>query len=220
MTTEPFVNPDPKLVKTLFERFEQDKPDPRTELNFINPFTLVVAVALSAQTTDVAVNKATKPLFAIASNPRDMAALGVERLTPMLSSLNLYRGKAQNVIRMSEILLEKFGGEVPLNREDLVSLPGVGNKTASVVLNELDVEPAIAVDTHVFRVAHRLGLVRASTPDKVEKQLMALIPKHWLTRAHHWLILHGRYVCVARKPKCSICIVRNLCPKIGVEQSA
>lgn len=220
MTTEPFVNPDPKLVKTLFERFEQDKPDPRTELNFINPFTLVVAVALSAQTTDVAVNKATKPLFAIASNPRDMAALGVERLTPMLSSLNLYRGKAQNVIRMSEILLEKFGGEVPLNREDLVSLPGVGNKTASVVLNELDVEPAIAVDTHVFRVAHRLGLVRASTPDKVEKQLMALIPKHWLTRAHHWLILHGRYVCVARRPKCSICIVRDLCPKIGVEQSA
>ena len=220
MTTEPFVNPDPKLVKTLFERFEQDKPDPRTELNFINPFTLVVAVALSAQTTDVAVNKATKPLFAIASNPRDMAALGVERLTPMLSSLNLYRGKAQNVIRMSEILLEKFGGELPLNREDLVSLPGVGNKTASVVLNELDVEPAIAVDTHVFRVAHRLGLVRASTPDKVEKQLMALIPKHWLTRAHHWLILHGRYVCVARKPKCSICIVRDLCPKIGVEQSA
>jgi endonuclease III len=220
MTPEAFVNPDPRLVKTLFERFEQDKPDPRTELNFINPFTLVVAVALSAQTTDVAVNKATGPLFAIASNPRDMAAIGVERLTPMLSSLNLYRGKAQNVIRMSEILLEKFGGEVPLNREDLISLPGVGNKTASVVLNELDIEPAIAVDTHVFRVSHRLGLVRANTPDKVEKQLMALIPKHWLTRAHHWLILHGRYVCVARKPKCSICIVRDLCPKIGVEQSA
>ncbi len=219
MSTEPFVNPDPKLVKTLFERFEQDKPDPRTELHFINPFTLVVAVALSAQTTDVAVNKATGPLFALASNPRDMLALGEERLMRMISSIGLYRNKAKNVMRLCEILLERFGGEVPLNREDLVSLPGVGNKTASVVLNELDVEPAIAVDTHVFRVGHRLGLVRANTPDKVEKQLMALIPRHWLTRAHHWLILHGRYVCVARKPKCSICIVRDLCPKIGVEQS-
>jgi endonuclease III len=219
MSTEPFVNPDPKLVKTLFERFEQDKPDPRTELNFINPFTLVVAVALSAQTTDVAVNKATGPLFALASNPRDMLALGEERLMRMISSIGLYRNKAKNVMRLCEILLERFGGEVPLNREDLVSLPGVGNKTASVVLNELDVEPAIAVDTHVFRVGHRLGLVRANTPDKVEKQLMAVIPRHWLTRAHHWLILHGRYVCVARKPKCSICIVRDLCPKIGVEQS-
>lgn len=219
-TPETFVPPDPVLIKTLFERFEADKPDPRTELNFSNPFTLVVAVALSAQATDVAVNKATGPLFAVASNPRDMLDLGEERLMRMISSIGLYRNKAKNVMRLCEILLERFGGEVPLNRQDLVSLPGVGNKTASVVLNELDIEPAIAVDTHVFRVAHRLGLVRANTPDKVEQQLMAVIPAHWLTRAHHWLILHGRYVCVARKPKCSLCIVRDLCPKIGVEQSA
>jgi len=211
---------DPRLIKALFERFEADKPDPRTELDFINPFTLVVAVALSAQATDVSVNKATKPLFAIASNPRDMLALGEARLMTMISSIGLYRNKAKNVIRLCEILLETYGGEVPLTREALVSLPGVGNKTASVVLNELDIEPAIAVDTHVFRVSHRLGIADATTPDKVEKQLMAIIPKQWLTRAHHWLILHGRYMCVARKPKCSACIVRDLCPKIGVEACA
>jgi endonuclease-3 len=210
--------PAPELIRTLFERFEQDKPDPRTELDFINPFTLVVAVALSAQTTDKAVNKATEPLFKIASNPRDMLALGEERLMQMISSIGLYRNKARNVMRLCEILLNDFGGEVPLNRADLMKLPGVGNKTASVVLNELNIEPAIAVDTHVFRVSHRLGLVDASanTPDKVEARLMQIIPKHWLTRAHHWLILHGRYVCVARKPKCDICIVRDLCPKVGV----
>ncbi|MGZ3297744.1 MAG: endonuclease III [Asticcacaulis sp.] len=211
--------PDPELIRTLFERFEQDKPDPRTELDFINPFTLVVAVALSAQTTDKAVNKATAPLFKIADNPRDMLALGEDRLMAMISSIGLYRNKAKNVLRLCEIMIARFGGEVPLNRDDLLTLPGVGNKTASVVLNELGVEPAIAVDTHVFRVSRRLGLVdaKATTPDKVEAQLMAIIPKGWLTRAHHWLILHGRYVCVARRPKCDICIVRDLCPKNGVE---
>ena len=210
--------PDPKLIQALFERFEADKPDPRTELDFINPFTLLVAVVLSAQTTDKAVNKATEPLFRIADNPRDMAALGEERLTPMLGSLNLYRGKARNVIKLSQILIDRYDGEVPRNREALVELPGVGNKTASVVLNELGIEPAIAVDTHVFRVSHRLGLVDASakTPEKVEQQLMQVIPEKWLTRAHHWLILHGRYVCVARKPKCDICIVNHLCPRIGL----
>ena len=211
--------PTAKLIQALFDRFEEDKPDPRTELNFINPFTLVVAVALSAQTTDVAVNKATLPLFRIASNPVDMLAIGEERLMQMISSIGLYRNKAKNVMALCRILLERYGGEVPLDREALLSLPGVGNKTASVVLNELGIEPAIAVDTHVYRVSHRLGLVdaAANTPDKVEAQLMAIIPKKWLTRAHHWLILHGRYVCVARKPKCDICIVRDLCPKIGVE---
>lgn len=212
-------HPDPRLVKKLFDRFEEDKPDPRTELVCTTPFTLLCAVALSAQTTDVAVNKATAPLFALADTPQAMAALGEERLLQMLSSLNLYKGKAKNLIAMSRILIEKHDGKVPLTRDELVELPGVGNKTASVVLNELQVQPAIAVDTHVFRVSHRLGLVdaTANTPDKVEAQLMQVIPQKWLTRAHHWLILHGRYVCVARKPKCEICIVRDLCPKIGVE---
>ncbi len=208
-----------QLIKALFDRFEQDKPDPRTELDFINPYTLLVAVALSAQATDKGVNKATGPLFAIASDPASMLALGEERLMRMISSIGLYRNKAKNVIALSRILMDKYGGEVPLTREGLIELPGVGNKTASVVLNELNIEPAIAVDTHVYRVSHRLGLVdaKANTPEKVERELMRIIPKPWLTRAHHWLILHGRYVCVARKPKCDICIVRDLCPRIGVE---
>ena len=204
------------LIERLFSRFEADKPDPRTELNFPNPFTLVVAVALSAQTTDVAVNKATKAVFSIADTPQNMRDLGEEALMGMIASIGLYRNKAKNVMKLCDILLADFGGEVPLNREALQSLPGVGRKSASVVLNELNIEPAIAVDTHVFRVAHRLGIADALTPDKVEAQLMAIIPAKWLTRAHHWLILHGRYVCVARKPKCESCLVRDLCPKVGV----
>ncbi|ADU12455.1 endonuclease III [Asticcacaulis excentricus] len=205
-------------VKKLFERFEADKPAPKTELNFSNPFTLVVAVALSAQTTDVAVNKATGPLFALADTPQAMLDLGEETLMQMISSIGLYRNKAKNVMEMCRILINRFDGQVPLNRTDLLSLPGVGNKTASVVLNELDIEPAIAVDTHVYRVSHRLGLVNdsATTPDKVEAQLMASIPRKWLTRAHHWLILHGRYTCTARSPKCMACLVEDLCPKRGV----
>lgn len=215
------TQPSAAAVKRLFERFEQDKPEPKTELDFVNPYTLVVAVALSAQTTDKAVNKATAPLFKIADTPQKMLDLGEEKLMSMISSIGLYRNKAKNVIALSHILLDKYDGQVPLTREELISLPGVGNKTASVVLNELDIEPAIAVDTHVFRVSHRLGLVdaAATTPDKVEKQLMAVIPKKWLTRAHHWLILHGRYVCTARNPKCLSCIVSDLCPKIGVSDT-
>jgi endonuclease-3 len=213
------VKASPELIRTLFERFEADKPDPRTELNFVNPYTLLVAVALSAQTTDVAVNKATAPLFKTVTTPQAMLALGEERLAEYIRSINLYPGKARNVIRAAQILVDKYGGEVPLDREALIELPGVGNKTASVVLNELGVQPAIAVDTHVFRVSHRLGIADGPTPDKVEAQLMAVIPKPWLTRAHHWLILHGRYVCVARKPKCTICIVSDLCPRIGVTDS-
>jgi endonuclease III len=204
--------PDPALIERLFARFEADKPEP----DFTNPYTLVVAVALSAQTTDVAVNKATKAVFAAASTPQAMLELGEDRLMKMIASIGLYRNKAKNVIRLSEILIAQFGGEVPLNRKDLISLPGVGQKTASVVLNELNIEPAIAVDTHVFRVSHRLGIAEGNTPDKVEAELMAIIPPKWLTRAHHWLILHGRYVCVARKPKCDICIVADLCPRIGL----
>ncbi|OYW82403.1 MAG: endonuclease III [Asticcacaulis sp. 32-58-5] len=208
--------PDPRLIEKLFTRFEADKPNPKTELDFINPYTLVVAVALSAQTTDKAVNKATKPLFDLAYNPFDMVALGEERLSAMIASIGLYRTKAKNVIKLSQILIDNFGGQVPLNRDALMALPGVGRKTASVVLNELNIKPAIAVDTHVYRVSHRLGIADATTPDKVEAQLMAIIPQKWLTRAHHWLILHGRYTCLARKPACQHCIVADLCPKIGV----
>ncbi len=199
-------------IAALFERFSAATADPRTELVFDSPFTLVVAVALSAQATDVQVNKATARLFAVADTPEKMLALGEEGLTPLIASIGLFRTKAKNVIALSRIILEQHGGQTPLTREALQALPGVGRKTASVVLNELDIEPAIAVDTHVFRVSHRLKLSLAGTPDKVEAELMAVIPKPYLTRAHHWLILHGRYVCVARKPKCGDCGVSDLCP--------
>jgi endonuclease-3 len=199
-------------ITEIFHRFEALESDPRTELDYQSPFTLVVAVALSAQATDVSVNKATDKLFKVADTPQKMLALGEEGLKPFISSIGLYNTKAKNVIRMAEILIEKHGGEVPLDREALQALPGVGRKTASVVLNELRIEPAIAVDTHVFRVSHRLGLSAGKTPDKVEADLMAVVPEPYLTRAHHWLILHGRYVCVARRPKCEECVVADLCP--------
>jgi endonuclease-3 len=199
-------------IAELFERFEAQEGDPRTELDYESPFTLVVAVALSAQATDVSVNKATDRLFKVADTPQKMLALGEEGLKPFISSIGLYNSKARNVIALSRILIEQYGGEVPLEREKLQTLPGVGRKTASVVLNELRVEPAIAVDTHVFRVSHRLGLSQGKTPDAVEADLMAIMPERYLTRAHHWLILHGRYVCVARRPKCEQCPVADLCP--------
>ena len=201
-----------RRIRTIFDRFAAAEPDPRTELNYPNPFCLVVAVALSAQATDVSVNKATAKLFAVADTPARMAALGEEGLIPYIRTIGLYRTKAKNVIALSNILLQQHGGEVPLDRASLQALPGVGRKTASVVLNELRVEPAIAVDTHVFRVSHRLGLSQAKTPDKVEAELMGKIAGPNLTRAHHWLILHGRYTCVARRPKCETCIVSDLCP--------
>ena len=199
-------------IAELFERFESYETDPRTELNYASPYELVVAVALSAQATDVSVNKATTKLFAVADTPQKMLALGEAGLKTYISSIGLYNMKAKNVIRMAEILIDQHGGEVPLDREALQALPGVGRKTASVVLNELRTEPAIAVDTHVFRVSHRLGLSTGKTPDKVEAELMAIVPEPYLTRAHHWLILHGRYVCVARRPKCEECHVADLCP--------
>jgi len=199
-------------IAELFERFESHESDPRTELDYASPYELVVAVALSAQATDVAVNKATDKLFKVADTPQKMLALGEAGLKPFISSIGLYNMKAKNVIRMAEILIDQHGGEVPLVREQLQALPGVGRKTASVVLNELRIEPAIAVDTHVFRVSHRLGLSAGKTPDKVEQDLMAVVPGPYLTRAHHWLILHGRYICVARRPKCGECAVSDLCP--------
>ncbi len=199
-------------VQAIFDRFCERADHPRTELHFTSPFTLVVAVALSAQATDKSVNRATEALFKVADTPAKMATLGEEGLTPFIQSIGLFRTKARNVIALSHILLDQYEGQVPLNRAALQSLPGVGRKTASVVLNELDIEPAIAVDTHVFRVAHRLKLASGKTPDQVEAQLMAKVPGPYLTRAHHWLILHGRYCCVARRPKCDICPVSDLCP--------
>ena len=199
-------------IAEIFARFEAQESDPRTELDHSSPFTLVVAVALSAQATDVSVNKATEKLFKVADTPEKMLALGEAGLKPFISSIGLFNMKAKNVIALSRILVEQYGGEVPLEREKLQALPGVGRKTASVVLNELRIEPAIAVDTHVFRVAHRLGLSTGKTPDKVEADLMAIVPDPLKTRAHHWLILHGRYVCVARRPKCEACPVGDLCP--------
>ena len=199
-------------VEALFERFSTLSDNPKTELHFTSPYTLVVAVALSAQATDVQVNKATDKLFAVYNTPQQIYDLGVEGLIPWINSIGLFRNKAKNVIELSRIILEEHGGQTPLNREALQALPGVGRKTASVVLNELDIEPAIAVDTHVFRVSHRLQLSIGKTPDQVEADLMAIVPEPYLTRAHHWLILHGRYVCLARKPKCEICQVADLCP--------
>jgi endonuclease-3 len=211
-SARPSAKAEAARVQEIFDRFAAKDDHPKTELNYSSPFTLVVAVALSAQATDVSVNKATQTLFRDADTPAKMAALGVEGLMPYIQSIGLYRTKAKNVVALSGILLDQYGGEVPLNREALMSLPGVGRKTASVVLNELDIEPAIAVDTHVFRVAHRLKIADGPTPDKVEAQLMKIVPKAYLTRAHHWLILHGRYTCVARRPKCEVCIVADLCP--------
>jgi endonuclease-3 len=199
-------------IAELFERFEAAESDPRTELNYASPYELVVAVALSAQATDVSVNKATAKLFQVADTPQKMLALGEEGLKPFISSIGLFNMKARNVIAAARLLIDQHGGEVPLNREALMALPGVGRKTASVVLNELRIEPAIAVDTHVFRVSHRLGLAFGKTPDQVEAELMAIVPEPYLTRAHHWLILHGRYICVARRPKCEECPVADLCP--------
>jgi endonuclease-3 len=199
-------------IAEIFERFEAAESDPRTELTYASPYELVVAVALSAQATDVSVNKATDKLFKVADTPQAMLALGEAGLKTFISSIGLFNMKAKNVIRMAEILIAEHGGEVPLDRESLQALPGVGRKTASVVLNELRIEPAIAVDTHVFRVSHRLGLATGKTPDKVEAELMAIVPEAALVRAHHWLILHGRYVCVARRPKCGDCPVADLCP--------
>jgi len=199
-------------IAAIFERFAAASPDPRTELVFDSPFTLLVAVVLSAQATDKSVNKATERLFKVADTPAKLLALGEAGLSAFIASIGLYRTKARNLIGLSRILVEQYGGEVPLERAALQALPGVGRKTASVVLNELGVEPAIAVDTHVFRVAHRLKLSAGKTPEQVEQDLLAITPAPRRSRAHHWLILHGRYVCVARRPKCEACIVADLCP--------
>ena len=204
--------PDEAYVEEVFTRLARGMPEPKTELNWSTPFELVSAVALSAQATDVGVNRATAKLFAAANTPEAILALGEAGVTPFIASIGLYRNKAKNLVAMSRILVDQHGGEVPLTRAELQALPGVGRKTASVVLNELEIEPAIAVDTHVFRVSHRLGLANAKTPDKVEDQLHRVVQAEWLAKAHHWLILHGRSVCTARKPNCAGCVLNDICP--------
>jgi endonuclease-3 len=199
-------------IAAIFDRFAQAAADPHTELVYRSPYTLLVSVVLSAQATDVSVNRATARLFEVADTPAAMLALGEGKLIPFIAQIGLFRTKARNVIALSRLLIERHGGEVPLERGALEALPGVGRKTASVVLNELGAEAAIAVDTHVFRVAHRLRLSKGKTPHDVEVDLMRIVPPARRTRAHHWLILHGRYVCVARKPKCAACVVGDLCP--------
>ena len=198
-------------VDTFFERLHALNPNPTTELAYKNGYTLLVAVVLSAQATDVGVNKATKDLFVDVDTPQKMVDLGEEGLKSYIKTIGLYNSKAKNVIKLSEQLLALHGGEVPRTREALENLAGVGRKTANVVLNTLYGEPAIAVDTHLFRVANRTGLAVGKTPLEVEKNLLKRIPKKWLQDAHHWLILHGRYTCVARKPKCPVCPVADLC---------
>lgn len=198
-------------VAEIFRRLSEANPHPRSELAFSNPFTLLVAVVLSAQATDIGVNKATRTLFQVADTPAKMAALGEEGLEAYIKSIGLYRSKARNIIALSRLLLEEHGGEVPRDREALERLPGVGRKSASVVLNVAFGEPVIAVDTHIFRLANRTGLAPGATPLDVERALLAVTPEEFLTHAHHWLILHGRHVCKARKPDCPHCLIADIC---------
>ncbi len=201
----------PDQVEEFFRRLAAKTPAPKGELEFINPFTLLVAVVLSAQATDASVNKATEPLFKIADTPARMVALGEARLRAYIKTIGLFNTKAKNVIALSRILLEKHGGAVPRDRAALEALPGVGRKTANVVLNVAFGEPTIAVDTHIFRVGNRTGLAPGKTPLEVERKLLKRTPAAYRRHAHHWLILHGRYVCKARKPDCPACVVRTLC---------
>jgi endonuclease-3 len=201
----------PAEIEEAFRRFEAANPEPRGELHSINPFTLLVAVVLSAQATDAGVNKATPALFALADTPEKMVALGEAKVRDLIKTIGLYRTKAKNVIGLSEQLIEKHGGEVPRDREALEALPGVGRKTANVVLNIAFGEPTIAVDTHLFRVGNRTGLAVGKTPLDVELKLLEVVPSKYLLHAHHWLILFGRYTCIARRPLCEKCIIADLC---------
>ncbi|MDE1149073.1 MAG: endonuclease III [Azospirillaceae bacterium] len=198
-------------IEEFFRRLQARDPEPKTELEYVNAYTLLVAVVLSAQATDVGVNKATKALFQIADNPAAMVALGEPTVRDHVKTIGLYKTKAANVIKLSEILLAKHGGEVPRRREELEELPGVGRKTANVVLNVAFGEPTIAVDTHIFRVSNRTGLAPGKTVEAVEDRLVKVVPKAYRLHAHHWLILHGRYICKARKPDCAVCSVIDLC---------
>ena len=207
----------PAQADAFFARLAAANPEPKSELEYASPYTLLVAVVLSAQATDVGVNKATGPLFSRVNTPRAMVELGEDSLAQAIRTIGLYKTKAKNVIALSRLLLEKHGGEVPRDRAALEALPGVGRKTANVVLNVAFGEPTIAVDTHCFRVGNRTGLAPGKTVLEVEQGLLQATPARWLEHAHHWLILHGRYVCKARKPDCLACIVRDLCGFKGKE---
>ena len=201
----------PAEINEAFRRWQDLEPEPKTELEYTTPFELLVAVALSAQATDVGVNKATRKLFPVANTPAAIKALGVEGLKPYIATIGLYNTKAANVVRLAELLLERHGGEVPADRAALEALPGVGRKTANVVLNTAFGQSTMAVDTHIFRVSNRMGLAPGKDVRAVEDALMKRVPPEYLRHAHHWLILHGRYICKARKPDCPLCPVYDLC---------
>jgi endonuclease III len=205
---KPWSNPE---IEEAFRRFQAAMPEPKGELHHVNPFTLLVAVVLSAQATDAGVNKATPALFALADTPDKMAALGEERVRELIKTIGLFRTKAKNVIALSEKLMAEHGGQVPNTREALQALPGVGRKTANVVLNIAFGEPTMAVDTHIFRIGNRTGLAPGKDPLAVELKLLEVVPAHYMMHAHHWLILHGRYTCLARKPLCEKCVIADLC---------
>lgn len=195
----------------VFSRWQAQNPSPASELNYVNPYTLLVAVVLSAQATDKSVNIATEKLFQVADTPEKLLALGEENLITYIQSIGLYKNKAKHLIGLSKKLLEDFNGQVPDNRDDLMSLPGVGRKTANVVLNVIFHQPTMPVDTHLLRISPKIGLAQGSTPEAVEKSLLERIPKKYLTNAHHWILLHGRYICTARNPKCQECLINDIC---------
>lgn len=201
----------PKKIREIFQRFQEANPKPTTELIYHSPFELLISVMLSAQATDISVNKATGPLFKIANTPEKILALGEEKLKNHIKNIGLFNTKAKNVIKTCQMLVEQHQSIIPSDRDSLEALPGVGRKTANVVLNTYFGEPTIAVDTHIFRVAQRIGLAKGKTPLDVENQLLKTIPSEFLHDAHHWLILHGRYVCVARKPHCPDCLINDIC---------
>lgn len=207
----PVKNMTKKQIQTFFERLRDQRPHPQTELKYDSPFELLIAVMLSAQATDVSVNKATDKLYPVANTPAQIYALGVEGLKQYIKTIGLYNAKAENVIKTCQILIEKHQGEVPQTRAELEALPGVGRKTANVVLNTAFGQPTMAVDTHIFRVGNRTGLAVGKNVLEVEHRLIKVIPKEFILDAHHWLILHGRYCCVARKPKCGECVVSDVC---------
>jgi endonuclease-3 len=201
----------PARRQALFETLRRANPEPKSELEFTSPFELLVAVILSAQSTDRGVNLATRRLFAVANRPQAIAELGVDGLIPYIKTIGLFRNKARNIVELCRLLIERHGGEVPRTREELEALPGVGRKTANVVLNTAFGEPTIAVDTHIFRVANRTGLAPGADVGEVETRLLKVVPEAFRLHAHHWLILHGRYVCKARKPECWRCLIASLC---------
>lgn len=200
-------------MEIVFSRWQQQNPAPESELEYVNPFTLLVAVVLSAQATDKSVNKATESLFKIVDTPEKMVELGGEKLISYIRTIGLYKNKAKSVIGLSQMLISDFNSQVPGNRDDLMKLPGVGRKTANVVLNVIFNQPTMPVDTHLLRISPKIGLAEGTTPEQIEKSLLERIPKDYLKNAHHWILLHGRYVCTARNPKCNECIINDICKK-------